>query len=285
MLETPPGRRNILAGAIGAVAAGCVTNRTGAKPARAAPGIAQDRLRTFMLMRAALDDQLVIGCSTGAYYGIVNGDATPHFGFVSATFARYRPAPGGGYDGASYEVPYFTDLATGEALTTWKNPITGEVVPVPQPHMPAARIRFTPDLAMQLPGGPPGMTLNHSVAPASVIGDDVWLVEKTIVTINIPHAPSPMHFTEFVTLHARRSDLENPRATRVPTLTDYQGVGGWRAWQKMGNRPGSLSGSGYGRYGVTMRDLPPDWLRITRQLRPEVLHDPAAALAPLLAKK
>jgi hypothetical protein len=285
MLKTPACRRDFLAGAIGAAAVGCITSHAESKPTPSASGIEQSRLRTFMLMRGALDSQLVIGCSTGAYYGIVNGDVTPHFGFVSATFARYRPAAGGGYEGATYEVPYFTDLATGEALQTWKNPITGEVVPVPQPHMPPVRIRFTPDLAMQLPGGPPGLSMIHSVAPASVIGDDVWLLEETFVTISIPHMPLPVHFTEFVTLHARRSDLENPRATRVPTLTYYQGVGGWRAWQKMGDRPGSLSGSGYGRYGVTMQDLPPDWLRITRQLRPEVLHDPSAPLAPLLEAK
>jgi hypothetical protein len=285
MAKSTAFRRDILAAAIGAAAIGCVRGHAEPKSEKAVSGIGQNRLRTFMLMRGALDSQLVIGCSTGAYYGIVNGEVTPHFGFVSATFARYRPAAGGGYEGATYEVPYFTDLDTGEALHSWKNPVTGEVVPVPQPHMPPARIRFTPDLAMQLPDGPPGLSMKHSVAPASVIGDDVWLLERTFVTMTIPHVPLPVHFSEFVTLHARRSDLENPRATRVPTLTYYQGVGGWRAWQKMGDRPGSLSGSGYGRYGVKMQDLPPAWLRITQQLRPEVLRDPSAALAPLLTEK
>jgi hypothetical protein len=277
-------RRDILAGAIGAAAAGRTASQAGAKPKAASPGIGQDRLRTFMLMRGALDDRLVIGCSSGAYYGIVNGEVTPHFGFVSATFARYRPAADGGYEGVTYEVAYFTDIATGEILQVWKNPMTSEVVTVPQPHIPPARIRFTPDLAMKMPDASPGVTLNHSVAPPSVICGDVWLLEQTFVTFTLPHVPQPQYFTEIVTMHARASDIGNAHAMRVPTITYYQGIGGWRPWQKMRDRPGSLAGNGYGRYGITMAALPPNWLRITRERQPELLHDPAAPLAPLLAQ-
>jgi hypothetical protein len=285
MLKTLKCRRDMLAAAIGTAASCCIGRHVQATPARAESGIEQNRLRTFMLMRGALDDQLVIGCSTGAYYGTVNGEVTPHFGFVSATFARWRPAADGGYEGANYEIAYFTDLQTGELLHTWKNPVTGEVLAVPQPHMPPARIRFTPALGMELPDASPGVTLKHSVSPLSVIGDDVWMVERTFVTFPVPHVPQPGHFTEIVTLHARLSDMENAHAKRVPTIAYYQGISGWRPWQKMGDRPGSLAGNGYGRYGVKMDGLPPNWLQITRKLRPEVLHDPAAPLAPFLAHK
>jgi hypothetical protein len=110
-------------------------------------------------------------------------------------------------------------------------------------------------------------------------------MEKTFVTFKIPHVPQPGHFTEIVTMLARLSDLENAHATRVPTITYYEGIGGWRPWQKMGDRPGSLVGNGHGRYGVAMDDLPPDWLSITHRLLPKILQDPSAPLAPLLAEK
>ena len=104
-----------------------------------------------MLMRGALDDRLVMGFISGRYYGVVEEELRPLYGLVGATFARYRPRPDGGYDGATYEIPFFTDLATGEVMERWRNPYTGEEVGVPQSGYPPSAIVIGADLGLRAP--------------------------------------------------------------------------------------------------------------------------------------
>ncbi len=287
MGEIMAGRRCLMGIAAGAAISSAAMAAATA-PAQAAAALALDapgaKLRAFMLMRGALDERLVIGTATGCYYGVVDAEVTPLFNFVAATFARYRrSADGAGYEGASYEVPFFTDLATGTLLEHWKNPYTGETVSVPNLGGPATRITFTPDLRMTFPQPPPGLSLTHVVTPPVVRGDDVWLVEQSFATFHIPNLPVALHFTEINTLHAATSDLASPAAKRVPCLTGYQGIGGWRPWMNMGMRPGNLTANGFGRYGVTMQGIVPGWHEIAAAHRPDVLKDPGAPLTKLLS--
>jgi hypothetical protein len=273
-------RRSLLALSAGAaLAAGGATSAAGAGLDLATPA---GRLRAYMLMRGALDDRLVIGCLTARYYGVVETEVTPVFGVVSATFARFRPAVGGGYEGASLEVPFFTDLETGKVMDSWKNPYTGENVSVPKMAFPPARIAIAPDMTLSVPNPPPGFTLDHKVLASPGIGDDVWIVEQTITAMQIPRATKSQHYTEIVTLHARSSDLMEPDAKRVRCETAYDSISSWRSWMEMADHPGHLSGIGFGRYGAAIDELPPAWLDVVRAEKPDLLKDPGAALAPLM---
>jgi hypothetical protein len=285
MNEVTTGRRDLMTIAAGVAMAGAAISAT-PQPARAAElglGTPAGKLRAFMLMRGALDDRLVIGTSTGCYYGVVAAEVTPLFNFVAATFSRFRKsADGTAYEGASYEVPFFTDLATGELLQSWKNPYTGETVKVPPLGAPATRIVFTQDLQMKFPVPPPGLELNHVVTAPVVSGNDVWLVERSSATFHIPNLPVPLHFTEINTLHALVSDLAEPGVRRVPCLTAYEGIGGWRPWMNMSARPGNMIANGFGRYGVTMNGIVPGWHEIAAAQRPDAVKDPGAVLDKLL---
>lgn len=276
MATIEPGRRAVIAAA---AAAALLRPAAASALDLAAPA---DRLRAYMLMRGALDGRLVAGCVSGRYYGVVGSEVRPLYGVVGATFARFRQAEGGGYDGASYEVPFFTDLDTGAVLDRWPNPYTGEEVSVPAPGFPPSRIAISPSLELTLPSPPPGLTLDHRVLPAETMGDDVWMTEETFTSMSLPGRSEPVRYTEMLTLHARRSDLDAPGAARVPCQTGFLAVVSWRPWQKMGDRPGHLTGHGAGRYGVPMEEMPAAWLRAASERRPEVLKDPGAPLDALL---
>lgn len=241
------------------------------------------RLKAFMLMRGALDDQLVIGCVSARYYGVVDDLLTPLFGVVAATFARYRPAPGGGFAGVSQEIAYFTDLASGLVMEKWHNPFTEEEVVVPEAAPPPSKIAIAPDLTLSVPNAPPGLHLTHLVRPPLIIGDDCWMTEETEASIQIPGQPRPTRYSEFVTLHARSVDLAQSGVTKVPCQTAYSSVSSWRSWMKMGDRPGHLLADGAGRYGVGLDELPAPWLATVRARRPQLLADPGAGLAALWA--
>lgn len=270
-------------GAIGLIGSAAALAAAPAALAKAVgPGLgSQSKLHTYMLMRGALDDRLVIGCISGRYNGVVDGEMTPLYGVVAATFARYRARPDGGFDAVTYELAYFTDLETGAALNEFRNPYTGETVKVPAGGQPAARISFMPDLSMKLGRAIPGLVFDHQVLPIEVRGDDVWITEATRTSAAIPGQPRPFRYSETNILHARRSELEKPGAKRVRTEVTFNGVVNWRPWLNMGDRPGHLLGVGAGTQGTTMESLSPAWIAATRERKPELLKNPAAALEPL----
>jgi Protein of unknown function (DUF1838) len=244
-----------------------------------------DRLRAFMLMRAALDDQLVIGFISGRYYGVVDDEIKPLYGVVSATFSRYRLRADGGYDGASYEVPFFTDLETGVALDHWRNPYTGQEVAVPFFAFPPAALIITPELEIVVPKKPPGLSMRNQVISTQIVDQDIWFTEVTTSSMTNPEASRPIRYSEIVTLHAATAELAIRSIKRVACQTNFTSVVSWRPWLQMGERPGHLMGNGVGGYGVSLDMLPPNWLAATAARRPDVLKDPAQPLANILASK
>lgn len=241
----------------------------------------RDRLKTYMLMRGALDDRLVIGCIDGMYYGNVDGEITPLYGVVAATFSRYRKLATGGYEAATTEQAYFTDLDTGEWIKSFKNPYTNEMVTVPTGGFKPNKIIITPEVELKLAVPLPGMKLDHRIMPTEVRGDDVWITEVTQTSAAIPGSAKPFRYSESVVLHARRRELEARGAKQVTCETAFTGIVSWRPWLNMGDRAGHLLGVGAGRYGATMETLPAAWIAATRQHRPELLSNPLAVLDPV----
>jgi hypothetical protein len=248
-------------------------------PAVAADPAPIDSLRNFMLMRGALDQRLVIGCLNARYYGVVEGETVPLFGVSAATFSRYRRTADGGYQGISYEVPYFTDLASGQALERWRNPYTGDEVAVPHIIMPPSLIAIAPDLSVTMPGAPPGMALRHQLLPPVILEDDIWITQESTAKINLPGLPKPIHYSEMVTLHARRAELAQSQALQVPCQVSYTQVSDWRSWMKMADHPGHIAAHGVGRIGIGLEALPEAWRMETQALRPPLMQDPGAPLA------
>jgi hypothetical protein len=232
-----------------------------------------------MLMRGALDDRLVAGFVQGRYYGVVDSEVKPLFGLVAATFARYRSTPDGGYEGIGYEIAYFTDPDTGRVMDSWHNPYTDEQVTVPETASQPTRTVITPALEVTIPKASPGLDFQTRVHPPQLAEDDVWIAEETLVAFQPPGAPKPARYTEFLTMHARRTDLETAGTKRVPCQTSYASVVSWRPWLKMGDHPGHLMANGSGRYDAPMSALPEAWREATRARRPETLTDPAKPIA------
>jgi hypothetical protein len=283
-LISPPTRRAALG--VGVLAATALVGRAGAEPKAAGPldlTSEAGRLRAYMLMRGALDDRLVIGFVAGRYYGVVDDEIKPLYGVHAATFSRFKTRAEGGYNGAGYEVAFFTDLDTGKALETWANPYTGETVSVPKnTTFPPGVFVIGADLETRLPTRMPGVVSQDKVWPIQTSGDDVWITQDTRSAFTAPGAAKAARYNELVTLRARASDLARPGALKVPTEADWTSVVSWRPWLKMGDRPGHLWGAAHGRSCNTIDELPAPWLAATAQYRPEVLKHPGGTLANLL---
>lgn len=239
------------------------------------------RQRALMLLRGALDENLVMSWVSARYYGVIEDRMDPLFAVVSAVFSRFRQASDGAWEVYNAEIAWFTDADTGKALDTYTNPYTGESVKVPQGGYPPSKLRIGTDLSLHLEREIPGLTMEHEVLPFDVRGDDVWVTERSRTAMAVPGADKPFRYSESNTFHASKAAMEAPGATRVPVQVSFTNVCSWRPWLNMDGRPGHLTAIGVGGHNASWEQFPPAWIEATRARRPEVLKDPAALLAPL----
>ena len=245
------------------------------------PGQSADRLKTYMLVRGALDDRLVTSWASARYYGVIDDQIQPLFNVRSVVFARFRPAVGGGFEAINAEIAWFTDPESGLALTSWRNPYTGRDVKVPGGGTPPSKSIIRSDLTLELARPVPGLNLTHEVLPFEQRGDMLYISERTQAVAMIPGAARPYRYNECLTYHAPLAALHAPGVMQVTSEVSYTNVCGWRPWLEMGEHPGHLMATGYGRQGASIDSIPDEWNAATLARRPEVLKDPAALLAPL----
>ena len=240
----------------------------------------RDFLTALLKMRGATDDRLVISYLIGKRYAVPDHTAIPMLGILAATFSQYRRIDDTMAEARALEVAYFTDLASGKLLKTWKNPVTGAVVDVPQVRMGPSRIIVTPDgLTVPTPSGQAaGLALNHRFEPAVVVGDNVWITED----IRIDSGPGPVGqrfvYNEMSTYQARLSDLADPARATVPTQVQYHSLITYRPWMGFGDSPGHTIAHGAGTRAARLEELPPYYLELTEEYHPDVLRDPLAVL-------
>ena len=250
--------------------------------ARVAITSPQDRMRTFMLMRGALDGRLVMHWLQGRYYGLVEGEVTPLFGLLSAQFSRFRPDGEGGYYNVRAEASFITNTDTGEAISEIRNPYTGAMMTAPArnypPSSPHIRADLTFDIVQQ-----PGAKLLHEVQGIVTNGGDVWISEISTAKTPVPNA-KPSLYNEMLTYHARAADLQRRSAKRVPCDISITNTVSWRSWMNMGDHPGHLLVVGAGKYVDSIDELPPAWMRAARAAKLPLADDPLAVLAPVWDK-
>lgn len=276
---TSPDRRRFLV-------AGAATLAAAAAPAAADPSSIpvppnlkdpRDLLRTFIRMKGSLDDRLVVSSLSGCHLGVVDAVTQPLYGVLAATFQRFRALPDGRFEALSFEVAYFTDLATGKVIDKYLNPYTGETVTVGHARSRPARITYNHDLSFSLTPPIPGFELTHRVRPPVIIGDVLTMAEEGFTVVKVPGQP-PFRYSEVSTLHANMADLADPHSPQIPARTAYTAVANWRPWLNMGGRPGHLVGTGAGVLGITLKDLPEEFVRATAERHPDVLKDAGALL-------
>ncbi len=262
----------------GALVHGCV-------PALAAKGLSASdwndparRLRAYMLMRGALTDRLNMNWTIGQYYGVVDDKATPVFGVVSGVFSHSRPDGKGGYHLAVAEIAFFTDPATGAAMTEFANPFTGQTVAVKNSGHAPNILQVAPDLSFSLKSAPPGLAMTHNVLPLRVVGDDLFLVEQLDTAASIP-GMRPFRYADTTHFQAPLAALDDPATTQVSALVSYTNVTSWRPWMQMpAGSPGHLSCSGVGRTNVALEAMPQSWLDGMAAQHPQYLDNPASIL-------
>jgi hypothetical protein len=250
-----------------------------------------DLLTALIKMRGSLDDRLVLGWVRARRFAVSEGVVEPLCGFVAATLNRFQRVSADLYSVVTLEITHYTDIETGELLTSLVMPFTQRRVEVPAYRFGPATTRFAVKLEEKSDFAPATGTtegdfapagsvlMNKSIAPAVVHQGQLYLRHEEYGRVYPSAARVPsLFYKESTVWSAPVGDVLSSRTTQVDAQVAYSALTSWRPWMQMGDRPGNTVENGVGGRARSMADMPPDWLRYTRQVHPDVLADPEAVL-------
>jgi len=186
---------------------------------------------------------------------------------------RLIARPDGGHAWVTREVSYYQDLATGEIIERWTNPLNGQSVcvvqvandPVSNVFPPASNDRPNPFAAFRLAGDVATLRWDIPLAYPNALQPGEHTEESTG-----PTYLASEHFTFF----ANAADVLSDAQRSTPTHYSWFRTGPWLPWMKMGQAPGYLIYSGHGRKYGSFDELP------ARVREYTLRHFPAFATAP-----
>jgi hypothetical protein len=275
--------------AVGSVIAAAAAS-TGLRGVSAADSVdtasAAFRLNTIMKMRAATDDRVCMGYITGMRYAVIDGVATPMFGILAATFSRNRKLSDTSYENRSFEIAYFTDLASGKLLETWTNPITNKKVDVPQTRSLMGAVEIKAEGLLPINNARfAALEFGHQFRTPVIIGHDVSITEEIRIRNKSGSAGPRFRYNENTTYTSQMKHLTNPTLATVPTAIAYQSLVGFSPWMGFDGVDGMNMGRGTGHRVAATNEFPPVFLELTEQYHADVLNDPIAAIDGKLEKK
>ncbi len=250
-------------------------------------------MQTFMKLRGATDSRLTIGWVDAVNYAFIDGETWPMYRLLAATWQTFRKVSDTLYESRTLEIAHFLDMSTGALLEKLTMPVSGAVVDVPRYRSGpsngkvALRLDETRDFTMAGEGKDGASFFRTGKALAAQLVSepqregDLFRVREDLNTRILPASPGERGFfyREWTIWSGPWKALSNPAVHSAPTEVNYCAATAWRPWMKMGNGPGNTLQNGRGGKVERVEDLPPELLRLTKQIHPDLVANGAAVLA------
>lgn len=273
-------RRDFTLGTL-AAAAGTTLAAAEADAARRVPLDTSQVHRLWRRMRYAGHDRPFFWWLRGRRYGVVDNVMTPFFDMQVGSFHRVEDLGDDGYRVFTASVVYYTDIATNELLTTWRNPVTGRDVEF-RYAPPTASVSEYDYATGPRPDAPrPGLTVQRRqlYGPVDVVGDDVWIREEEYIVLQRESQPQPQRVHDMYVVQSPLRALTDAAVKFVPATGYFNDLNSWSPRFEMGGLPGSGFARCFGRKESRLEALPDVYLRLGRRLHPDAFRDPGAVLA------
>jgi hypothetical protein len=285
-LRAPLSRRTLIQVAAGAAsgaalgAASGVAAAAGAPAARGATAPAFDPVQLYRKLHFRSDAGLVWWWLQGPKYGQVGTTLTPLFSMLVGTLQRVAPRADGGFDLTSLEMVFLADPESGARLTQWRNPYTGETLPVKFAPLGPSTVRYRADNSRVLPTEIGGARLESSVTTSAplVVGDDVFVRDTSTARVFTPGRTTPFEVNDLSTYHGSLRNLTDPAVTMGAATVSFAEVTGWQRWMNMGDRPGNLTSRSSGAKVASFEAMPANWRAMLAEVAPQIAANPVAAL-------
>lgn len=256
--------------------------------ARAAEPIL-DKIKLYQRARGAPKGAMAMHWYTGRYWGKRAMQAAIQFFRVDGfSFNKMVLHDDGSLTQDMVEVGFWLDPGTGLLLDDWTNPYNG-LSCRPQHYKSGQSLKFSPDgRAERSAAAPPGMKFSGKITEPVVHGDTVWIGEDLIVEAIRP-TPEPdiakpvdpstvmppiMTATSLVTYTMRLADVQKSETAWLPATMNYQTMGNWYPWMRMGYETGQCMFQLTGKKLKSLDELPPALRAMIEQRHPGFMKDP-----------
>jgi hypothetical protein len=183
------------------------------------------------------------------------------------------------------EVGFWCEPGTFKAADAWTNPING--LPCKPAHYKSSQ-KFTFDAqgnALRPADAPPAEYFRGVITDPVVQGDTLWIGEELIVKAAIPPPKTPPEDpltqrvpiqtnTSLVTYTLKVKDLETPDSTWLPSTMNYQTMGPWYPWMRLGYESGQLMFQLTGKKLRRMDEMPLALMNLINERHPGFLDNP-----------
>jgi len=260
--------------------AGSPVPSSGESAPRAAKTSGFDPIQLYRKLHFRSDAGLVWWWLEGPKFGQVGTTLTPLFSMRVGTLQRVTPRADGGFDLTSLEMVFLADLDSGSRLTQWRNPYTGETIPVKFAPLGPSTVSYRPDNSRVLPSEIGGARLESSARTSAplVVGDEVFVRDESTARVFTPGRTTPFEVNDFSTYHGSLRNLTDPTVTMGAATVSFAEVTGWQRWMNMGERPGNLTSRSSGAKVASFEAMPATWRAMLAEVAPQIAADPVAAL-------
>ncbi len=244
----------------------------------------KDRLWVYSRVRGAPRGQPGIWWYTGKLWAKRNLDTAVQFFRVDGlSFNRMEMKDDGTLSQKMVEVGFWNDPVTGKPADEWINPING--LPCKPKHYKSSQtFTFTPDGAAKRASESPSIQFFKGMIEEPVIsGDTLWIAEDLLLKATPPPAAveDPLMnvgpvvtSTSLVTYTSKVKDLESPETQWVAATMNYQTMGNWYPWMRMGNEPGNIMFQLIGRKLRRSDEMPLELQALINERHPGFLENP-----------
>lgn len=272
-------RRHALALGLGAAALVAAPVRGALAKRMLDPNNAEDARLIYRKLRYRTDSGLLYSWVKGPYMAVIDGDLIPMYAINLGAISRVTQRADGGFDLIDLEISFRTDVNSGERLTNFRNPVTGDTVPVVVKPQGPNRLLVTRDNEVQISNLPNGTKYEHTHPPvrAFALGNEIVLRDRSHSRVTAPDGSVSM-LNEVSTLSGPSAIVLDPSVPTVNARLQANDVRSWPSWLKMGDRAGHLALFGNGGKVSRFEDLPADWRKMLKDNFPDIAADPVVAL-------
>jgi hypothetical protein len=247
---------------------------------------AEQSTDAFIRMRGDSSGKDVVTHWLGSGFAVLPGTAPERiFGFEGFNVARMERQSDGSWRMLSREYAVYRDPESNAILATWANPYTR-----------------TMNTVFQVQNDPVNQSFGRKNAkgelylmPFDVLGNQVQLGFD--IPIRYPNPIQPDKFpaestgtlytgSEHFGFFAQKSDFEveavngTAKMRSVPMQISWARTSPWLPWMKMGNKPGYMLFSAWGKKLNNINELTPDLLAHVTALQPKFLRAPREFVQP-----
>ena len=216
----------------------------------------------------------------GRRYAAVTPHYTPLWDMLVGTIFTTRDIDIDTYAVTSLTTTFYTDIATGQYLENFHNPVTGKDLKIPYPAPRASEQKYgRQGLVSELSMPGTTTTRNTEPGPAWIQGDDVWVRGDVAIRV-VPNDPMKKVFeVEDLSMYfGSLQQVANPKLRAISAGQVFTDILNYPSWLDMGDRNGHYFSRCFGRKVFKQSDMPQDWQQLMREHYPTIANDPTAAL-------